>query len=250
MPSKTDLNPMSSPNTIGLVVVAVVLFVAGFFVGQLWQENKTLKSGTTPTAAVAQDGAVQPPSGPSAVTLSQMPEVTKDDYIQGASNPKVTLVEYSDFECPFCNRFHPTLVQIMEKYGDQVAWVYRHYPLSFHPFAEKAAEASECVSAQKGTDGFWKYADFMFNQQASGTAISDDLINQGAQAAGVNMATFTTCLSSGSMKAKVTAQQDAGTSAGISGTPGTIIVTKDGPQELIPGALPFESVEQMIQKYL
>ena len=131
------------------MLFAVVLFVAGFFVGQLWQENKTLKSGTTPTAAVAQDGAVQPPSGPSAVTLSQMPEVTKDDYIQGASNPKVTLVEYSDFECPFCNRFHPTLVQIMEKYGDQVAWVYRHYPLSFHPFAEKAAEASECVSAQK-----------------------------------------------------------------------------------------------------
>ena len=251
MSTQTNTNPLGSQNTLGMVVVALVLFVAGFFLGQLWQENKMLKSGA-PTAAAptVQDGAAQPPSGPTKDTLALMPKVTKDDHVQGASNPKVTLVEYSDFECPFCNRFHPTVKQVIEKYGSEVALVYRHFPLSFHPFAQKAAEASECVAKQKGTDGFWTYADYVFGEQTKGTAMSDDLIVAGAKAAGVNTTAFQTCLDSGEMKEKVAENQTTGGAAGISGTPGTIIVTKDGPQELIPGALPFESVEPMIQKYL
>ncbi|HNQ16741.1 MAG TPA: thioredoxin domain-containing protein [Candidatus Woesebacteria bacterium] len=251
MSSQSSTSPLGSQNTLGMVVVALVLFVAGFFLGQLWQENKMLKSGIPTAAAPAvQDGAAEAPSGPTKETLGLMPKVTKDDHILGASNPKVTLVEYSDFECPFCNRFHPTVKQIIEKYGDEVALVYRHFPLSFHPFAQKSAEASECVAKQKGSEGFWKYADYIFGEQTKGTAMSDDLILKSAQEAGVNVTAFQTCLDSGEMKEKVTENQTTGGAAGISGTPGTIIVTQDGPQELIPGALPFESVEPMIQKYL
>lgn len=251
MSTQTNNGLMGNQNTLGMVVVAVVLFVAGFFLGQLWQENKMLKSGTPAAAApTVQDGAAEQPSGPTKETLALMPQVTKDDHILGASNPKVTLVEYSDFECPFCNRFHPTVKQVIEKYGSEVALVYRHFPLSFHPFAQKAAEASECVAKQKGSDGFWKYADFVFSEQAGGTAMSDALITDGAKEAGVNLTTFQTCLDSGEMKTKVADNQSTGGTAGISGTPGTIIVTKDGPQKLIPGALPFESVEQMLKEYL
>jgi protein-disulfide isomerase len=110
-------------------------------------------------------GAASPdPNSPTKEQLASMPAITADDYKLGAKNPVITLVEYSDFECPFCARFHPVTKQILEEYGDKVALVYRHYPLPFHPNAQKAAEASECVAKEKGNDGFWKYADAVFNQ--------------------------------------------------------------------------------------
>lgn len=260
MPSKTNTSASSAgsaqamplaSNNIALAVVAVVLFVSGFFLGQLWQENKMLKSGAAPTAAQpAVDPNAAAPAGPDQATLANMPAVTDDDYAKGASNPVVTLVEYSDFECPFCNRFHPTMTQVMENYGDQVRWVYRHLPLSFHPFAQKAGEAAECVGAQLGQTGFWAFTDELYAQQAAGETMSDDLITAAATTAGVNMATFQTCLDNGEMTQKVLDSAAGAQSAGVNGTPGTIVVTSDGPQELIPGALPYESVEQIIQQYL
>lgn len=251
--SATEKSTMlGNQNSLAMIVVAVVLFAAGFFLGQLWQENKMLKSGGAPTVAqgAAQPDAAANPNGPSKETLALMPEVTNQDHIRGAKNPVVTLVEYADFECPFCNRFHPTIMKVLENYGDKVAVVYRHYPLSFHPLAEPAAEASECVFDQKGNDGFFIFGDYLFDQQQAGVAISDDLIRQAAQEASVNLSSFDSCIASGSMKNKITEQMNGGSTAGVSGTPGTIVVTKDGPQELIPGAFPYESVEQTIQKYL
>ena len=239
---------MAGQNTIGMVVVAVVLFVAGFFLGQLWQENQMLKSGGTGAQVAQQPSDV--PQGPTKEDLAKMPPVTEDDNYLGASNPKVTLVEYSDFECPFCNRFHPTAKEIIANYGDEVALVYRHFPLSFHPLAQRSAEASECVAEQKGNDGFWKFADYIFEQQANGIAMTEELITESAEEAGVNITAFQTCLDSGKMTELVQNQFNVAGTAGVSGTPGTIIVTEDGPQELIPGALPYEAVEEMIVKYL
>ena len=90
--------------------------------------------------------------------------IVEDDHRRGAENPTITIFEYSDFECPFCARVHPTLSQIVDEYPN-VAWVYRHYPLSFHPQAMPAAIASECVAIKEGNDAFWEFTDIVFENQ-------------------------------------------------------------------------------------
>lgn len=242
-------------NNFVLVFMAGLFFVAGFVAGSFWTENQFLKNGGGQAAAGAGAVPTNPtaaaPAGPTAEQLAAVPEVTDKDWIVGNRNAKVVLVEYSDFECPFCARFHPTLLQAKEEFGNDVAWVYRHYPLPFHPNAQKAAEAAECVAKQKGNDGFWKFGDKLFeeNNKLGGT-ITPEVIKATAEATGVNMDAYTKCLDSGEMANKVKDVMTGGSSAGVNGTPGTFIVTKDGAQELIPGALPYEQVKPLIEKYL
>lgn len=90
-------------------------------------------------------------------------EVTELDHIRGNMDADVVIIEYSDIECPFCKRFHGTMNQVVETYGDQVAWVYRHFPLeSIHRNARPWAIESECVAEIGGNDAFWKYLDERF----------------------------------------------------------------------------------------
>lgn len=91
--------------------------------------------------------------------------VTNDDLTLANPNGTYTIVEYSDFECPFCGRHHPTLERIVTE-DSNVRWVYRHFPLvSIHPQATAAALAGECIAAQAGNEGFTEYADFIFKNQ-------------------------------------------------------------------------------------
>ena len=86
----------------------------------------------------------------------------KTDHWRGPKDARFVLIEYSDFQCPFCDRFQPTATRFVKENKD-VAWVYRHFPLrSIHPYAQKLAEASECVAEQKGEEGFWAFADKVF----------------------------------------------------------------------------------------
>lgn len=91
--------------------------------------------------------------------------VSEEDHIRGSSTAKVTVVEYSDFECPYCQQFHQTMKQILEAYeDDQVAWVFRHMPIQqLHPQAPRLARASECVADIGGEDAFWTFADELFS---------------------------------------------------------------------------------------
>jgi protein-disulfide isomerase len=242
---------MEKNNNLTLVILLIIVFVIGFLGGSLWTENKNLKAGNTGSKQVADTGdeAVDDLS-------KNVPEVTDADHIRGNKDAKIVLIEYSDYECPYCNRFHPTMLEVMDNYGDDVAWVYRHFPLSFHPHAQILAEASECVAEYAGNDAFWAFSDSVYSAMADdsiydadGENISQSTIVEMAVATGANQADIESCLDNGEMTAKVKEQAAGGTKAGVTGTPGTIIVSDNG-FEKIPGALSFTQVEQMLQNHL
>lgn len=134
-----------------------------------------LIAGALPFASMKAtiDDYLQDGSTSNTVELSALPPVTEDDYVRGPANARVTIVEYSDFDCPFCNQFHTTMNQIMAEYPNDVRWVYRHYPLTqLHPNAENVARVSECVQDVGGTEKFWEFADEYFGIAGSGTTVT------------------------------------------------------------------------------
>ena len=133
--------------------------------------------------------------------------------------------------------------QVMAEYGDQVAWVYKHFPLdSLHAQARPAAEASECVAEQAGEEGFWQFTDAMFANQES---LSPTFYEQIAEEIGVNMSQFKDCVSSGKFQNRVEADYQQGISYGVNGTPGNFV---NGVP--VKGALPFSTIAQIIDSEL
>lgn len=234
--------------------LVILLVLASFIIGSLYTKVNYLEKGGSLAGAqkVNQPTNAPSPAGqPQPQAAIKKPEVTNTDYYRGNKNAKVTLVEYSDFECPFCIRFHPTMLQVMKEYGDKVKWVYRHFPLSFHANAQKAAEASECVGKLAGNDAFWKFADLYFARTTgNGTGFAlDKLADLGAEA-GANKAAVQKCLDSNEMAQKVKDQMAKGSDEGVTGTPGTIIIDAKGGTQLVPGALPFDQIKPMIDQAL
>lgn len=236
-------------NNFSVILIVGIFFILGFLGGSLWTENQLGKKAGLPGNVAAQPAE---PEGPSEETLKQAPKVTKDEHIRGnLDKAKVVLVEYSDYECPFCNRFHPTMKKVMEEYGDKVAWVYRHYPLPFHPKADPTAQVAECVAKIGGNDAFWKFSDSVYDAVAvqGANALEDAALMKLVTQAGVSADRVKACFDSGEMKAAVKADMDGGSTAGISGTPGTIVIAGDK-YSIIPGALPFEQVKAQIDGLL
>ena len=186
---------------------------------------------------------VNPPSAPSAPTVvADMEELIDDDHVNGDDDAPVTIVEWSDFECPFCTRFYnDAYQQIKSEYVDtgKVKFVYRDFPLSFHPNAQKAAEAAECAGEQ---DKYFEMHDLMFEQGVSGGVTS---YKSYAQRLGLDTAEFNSCLDSGEMAGEVRKDFADGQAAGISGTPGFIVNGR-----LISGAQPFAAFQQAIEAAL
>jgi len=160
---------------------------------------------------------------------------------RGPAAAAVTLVEFSDFQCPFCGRFFPTLKQVERSYGDKLRIVYRQYPLTnLHPNAFKAAEASLCANDQ---DRFWEMHDAMFQDQGR-LAVKD--LKATAARLGLDQKKFNACLDTGRYTERVQADMAEGGKAGVTGTPALFLngAPIDG------GAVPYESVAQAIDKEL
>jgi protein-disulfide isomerase len=174
-----------------------------------------------------------------------MDSVGDKDWIRGDKNAKITIVEFSDLDCPFCSRFHDTMKQVMIEYDGDVNWVYRHFPLStLHPDASKKAEAAECVGELAGNDEFWLFIDKLFESNETLTGVADVAVSFG-----VDKVKFQTCLDSGKHSTKVQDQTQDAQRAGGRGTPYSIIVS--GSQKTaIPGALPYESIKATIDAML
>lgn len=167
-------------------------------------------------------------------------KVASSDHVRGKKNAPITIVEFSDFQCPFCQRFHTTMKQVMANYPDKVRWVYKHFPLeSIHPLGRKAAQASECASEQ---GKFWEYADKVYENQAT---MSDQAFADWAEDLGLDSDKFSSCLSSAKYNSRVSADLSQGQAAGVRGTPGSFINGQS-----IPGAVPYEQVEAMIENLL
>ena len=144
-------------------------------------------------------------------------QVAAEGPARGPKDAPVTIVEFSDFECPYCGAAHDTVEQVMNTYAGKVRLVYRQFPLSFHPHAAKAAEASLCAADQ---GKFWEYHEALFKNQKK-----LDLPDLKAHAGEVGLDTqkFGQCLDSGDKKKAVDADQQAGLAAGVGGTPAFFI---------------------------
>lgn len=224
------------------VGLAVLIFVAGGVAGY-FLATSAFKYGAE--QAAAQVGNQQQPSVPQAqptAVPSRIDNVETDGDPQlGPDNAKVTVVEFSDFQCPFCQRFrNETFDALIEKYGDDIRIVYRDYPLSsLHPQAQKAAEAAECANEQ---GKFWEMHDLLYENQ---DALSEDLYQDLAGQLKLDTQQFDDCLESDKYADEVAADQQAGTSYGVSGTPTFFI---NG--WILVGAQPTSQFEALIDQEL
>jgi len=187
--------------------------------------------------------------GPS---LEEMREVTSEDHIVGNPNAEIVIVEYSDFECPFCKNFHETMNRIMDEYGPDgtVAWVYRHFPLdSIHSKARTEAVASECAAELGGNEAFWKFTNRFFEVTPSNdqTDIANVIPAIGKEI-GLDAEEFIECLNSGRYDTHIQEDLDNAIATGGRGTPWSIVILPNGEKVQIGGAQPYEAVKQLIEQ--
>lgn len=229
----------------GLVGGVLVLCAIGFFI----LLGVTLKGGDTAVAGTdAKVAAPTPIDQPAEPEFKKPPELSADDHVLGASGAKVTLIEYTDFQCPFCQRYQPTAEKLVSDYAGKVKLALRYFPLSsIHPMAQKSAEAAECVASLKGNDAFWRYVGSLFNNQEN---LSNDLVIKEAIKIGVAKGAMTDCLQSGKFAGKIQQMQAGGEAAGVQGTPATFVIAADGSFEVVPGALPYEAVRAYVERAL
>ena len=217
--------------------VLAALLIVGAFV--FFSSNK----GTV-TGNVVANNPSQLPAQPSQVKVS-----VDDDAVLGSKNAPVTIIEFSDYQCPYCGRhFSQTLPSIKSQYIDtgKVKLVFRDLPLtSIHPMAQKSAEAAECVSEKGGDTSYWKMHDKIFENQG---AISTDNLKSWAKELGYDI---DSCLDSGKYTNEVQKDSTDAQSAGFGGTPGFVIMTTgDSEGGAIKGAFPFSAFQQAINAEL
>lgn len=185
-------------------------------------------------------------------TTDDVRPVSEEDHIKGSPDAAVKIVEYSDFECPFCKRFHDTMNQVMERYDgtSDVAWVYRHFPLDqLHPVKARAeAVASECAAEQGGNDAFWRFADrFMELTPSNNRTEIETVIPQIVREIGLEEAAFQSCFESGKYNDHIDADIQNAIETGGRGTPWSVVIAPNGKTFPLNGAQPLEAVIQLIE---
>ena len=202
-------------------VVALAFFFVGFFVRDLvGQGSGSVETSPTPTPT---------------------PSAVYEEPSRGPENAPVTIIEYIDYQCPFCKRYaQETLPLIFATYGNEVRYVCRDFPIaSLHPQAEKAAEAAMCAFDQ---GKFWEYRDMLFGNQS---ALDVTHLKAYAEVLGLDVSAFNQCVDSGRYTAEVQQDFDDGRGYGVSGVPTFFI---NG--QKLTGAQPFSTFQQAIDQAL
>ena len=207
------------------------------------------------TAEIAKQKNINPtPQNPEQQVGSTdaVAKITEKDHIKGNSDALIKIVEYSDFECPFCKQFHNTMNEVMDKYGasGDVAWVFRQFPLEqLHPVkAQAVAVASECANEQGGNDTFWKFTDRYFELTLTNNRTDiDTVIPQIAKEIGLDTTAFNTCRQSGKYDEHIQSDIANAVATGGRGTPWSVVIAPNGKTFPINGAQPRAAVEQIIE---
>lgn len=241
------------------LVLIIFLMVSSFFIGSLWTKAQYLEKGGLAvkgsTTGNAQ-GAGQQAAPPQDTTPKKVS--ADDDPVLGDKNAKVTLIDFSDYECPFCKRyFDDTFSQIKKDYIDtgKIKYVYRDLPLSFHQNAHKEAQAAECAREQGGDEVYFKYHDEIFKRTTSnGTGLALTDLSVIANDLGLDGSALQSCLDVDRYKAEVDKDLADASAVGASGTPTFFIgkSTSDGviTGTKIIGAQPYSAFQAEIDKQL
>lgn len=233
--STIQKNTMAIP---GAIIIAGVIIAGAVLLSGGKPSNSNMATNPQPQVVAKESG-----------DLEKMKPVTAEDHIRGDINAPVKIVEYSDTECPFCKRFHPTMQQVMDEYGKdgKVAWVYRHFPLdSLHSKARKEAEATECAAELGGNDKFWAYLDRLMEVTPANNGLDPVELPKIAKFVGLDENKFNECLASGKYVQKIEEHVQNAVATGGNGTPWSIVVSAKGKKYPLSGAQPYTSVKQLI----
>jgi protein-disulfide isomerase len=226
------------------VVLALSLFFAGFFV-RGWVDQRQLlvldlPVRESPPAEVAASPTGMPTADTAPVAQASHVDVD-DDPARGPENALVTIIEFSDYQCPFCKRYvDQTLPLILDTYGDRVRYVFRDFPIArSHPQATRAAEATQCAYEQ---GRFWEYHDLLFQNQGR---LDEASLREHAGSLGLEQSTFDQCLESGKYSQEVQDDFTDGQAYGVTGAPTFFINGRK-----LVGAKPFPTFQEVIEEEL
>lgn len=238
-PSPAPSRGMALNVPMSIIIAGAFIALALYFGGK----GKEAAPAQPATGAAAQQAAA-------GATIGEFRAVdAKKDHIRGAVNGKITIIEYSDLECPFCKRFHETMKQVLVAYPNDVRWVYRHAPLvQLHSKAPAEANAAECAGEQ---GKFWEFIDEVFAVTPTNNGLDLAELPKIAAKVGVaNAAQFKSCVDTNKYASAVQADLDDATKAGMRGTPYSVVVNTAGKKLPINGALPLESVKSTVDSLL
>ena len=235
-----------------MIPLAILLLIGGFvgflFISQFVKYYNFAKEGI-PLNILTQSsnqltetpGVAGSSSSTSLIAAAKL--ATADDPAKGKDDAKITLIEFSDFQCPFCKESYTVIKQLLARYPDDIKLIYRDFPVdSIHSFARKAAEAGECANEQ---GKFWEYHDKIFENQEALNNEDGQIFYKIAKDVGLDEKLFTTCFGFGKYKQEVEEDYQAGVSAGLRGTPTWFF---NG--QKVEGSLSLETFEKIIQELL
>jgi protein-disulfide isomerase len=238
---------------VGIAIILAALLISATVYISLSSISTTignLKLSAAPSAGTGggQQAAAQPSPQPRAAQAQPQQQQAASINLeglpyQGAADAKVVVVEYSDFQCPFCKRAYPTVKQLLSEYGSKIKFYYKHFPLGFHQNAQKAGEAYECA-AEQGKN--WEYHDVLFEKgNGDGTGLNNADLKKYASDLQLDTAKFNSCLDSGKFASKVQADAAEGGANGVSGTPTFFI---NG--QAVVGAQPYATIKSVVDAKL
>jgi protein-disulfide isomerase len=217
----TNINLSDAPRwPIRQIILGALLFAAGFATGYIARDVPSIGGGVG-TDAASSAGA-------------------KDDPAWGPENAKVTIVEFADFQCPYCRSwFTQVYDRLVANYGDKIRFIYRDYPLPSHPEAKPAAIAANCAGAQ---GKYWDYFRLLFSDSRG---LGSDMYQSYAREVGLDLSAFGSCISSNKYASEIDLDMRDAERLGVNGVPAFFVNDR-----LISGAQPYEAFQQAIEEEL